>query len=107
MRHNYKRMFSYNPVEKEVTNYRPLGEAYLFREMLYEEVFWQIWALSDHGREVILGMSLNGDLYQLSPASYGSYIKEDLYSAQTIHKGAVLTAIATYKKKLNLPFDED
>lgn len=107
MRHNYKRILSYDPVSKEVKQYRALGEEYLFNERLYDEVFYEIWALSNHTTEVTLGFSLTGDMYQLSPAPYGTYVREDLYSAQTIKKGSVLTAIADFKKKNNLPFDED
>lgn len=107
MRHNYRRMLSYDPVKKQVTNYRALGEDYIFRERWYDEAFFELWALSNHATEVVLGFSLNGDMYQLSVANYGTYIKEDIYSAQTISKGAVLAAIANYKKKHNIPFDED
>lgn len=107
MRHNYRRMLIYDPVKKKVIKYRPLAEKYIFQSGWYEEVFNSLWEISDHNREVVLGFSLNGDLYQLSPADYGTYIKEDLYSAQTIPKGSVLAAIARYKQQHNLPFDED
>lgn len=107
MRHNYKRIFSYDPIKKEVTNYRSLGEECIFNSHWYDEIFYEVWALSNHTNEVVLGVSLSGDMYQLSPAGYGKYVKEDAYSAQTIHKGAVLTAIANYKKAHDLPFDED
>lgn len=107
MRHNYRRMLAYNPVKKEVTQYKPLGEDFIFRDKWYDEIFFTLWNNSNHTTEVILGISLNGDLYQLSPAAYGGYVKEDIYSAQTISKGAVLAAIATYKKNHNMKFDED
>lgn len=107
MRHNYKRILSYDPIKKEVINYRGLGEEYIFRDRWYDEVFYEIWALSNHTTEVVLGFSLNGDMYQLSPAQYGTYVKEDLYSAQTINKSSVLAAISKYKMKHNIPFDED
>lgn len=106
MRHNYRKMLSYNPVEKRVINYIELGEEYLFASRRLDEEFYKLWGLSNHTTEAILGVSIGGDLYQLSPVEYGSYIKEDLYSAQTIHKGAVLTAIATYKKQHHIPFDD-
>lgn len=106
MRHNYSRMLSYDPAKKEVIRYRALGEDYLFKDKWYDEVFYEIWALSNHTTEVVLGFSVSGDMYQLSPASYGKYVKEDIYSAQTIPKGAVLAAISRYKLKNNIPFDE-
>lgn len=105
MRHNYRKILSYDPVKKEVTTYRELGEEYIFKTKWYDEIFFEVWALSNHTAEVVLGFSLSGDMYQLSITEYG-YVKEDLYSAQTIPKGSVLTAVATYKKKHNLPFED-
>lgn len=107
MRHNYRSIFSYNPVKKEVITFKGLGEGYLFKGFMYDEIFYRIWAISNHTEEVVLGLSISGDMYQLSPASYGTYVKEDLYSAQTIPKGAVLAAISKYKSKHNIPFDEE
>lgn len=107
MRHNYRRILSYDPVKKEVIQYRALGEDYIFNFRRYDEVFYEVWALSNHTTEVVLGFSLANDMYQLSPASYGTYVKEDMYSAQTIPKGSVLAAIANYKKRHHISFDED
>lgn len=106
MRHNYRQILSYDPVKKAVIEYRALGEEYIFQKRWYDEVFYEVWALSNHTTEVVLGFSLAGDMYQLSPAGYGTYVKEDIYSAQTISKGAVLRAISEYKMKHNMPFDE-
>lgn len=106
MRHNYRQILSYNPVKKEVLVYRPLGEDVIFRPRIYLETFYEVWGLSDHTNEIVLGLSLTNDLFQLSPAEYGTYIKEDWYSGQDINKGSVLAAISRYKLKHNLPFDE-
>lgn len=96
MRHNYKCILAYDPVKKEVTNYCGLGEEYIFHGDYYDEIFYEVWALANHQTSVVLGLSLTGDMYQLSPAQYGTYVKEDLFSAQTIKKGSVLTAIAKF-----------
>lgn len=107
MRHNYRRMLAYNPVKKEVTVYRAFTEDDIFDSQLYDETFYEVWALSNHTTETVIGFSLTNDIYQLSPAGYGTYVKEDYYAGGGINKGAVLTAIAEYKKKNNVDFDED
>lgn len=107
MRHNYRKMIAYDPVKKEVKDYRSLGQEYIFNGQKYDEVFYELWALSNHTTEVLLGISLSGDLYQLSPASYGRYVKEDFYSAQTINKGSVLRAVSEYIMRNNLPFGDE
>lgn len=107
MRHNYRKMLAYDPVKKEVKIYRTFRERDIFNGQKYDEVFYEIWALSDHTTQVVLGLSLSGDMYQLSPASYGRYVKEDMYSAQTINKGSVLRAVAEYIMKNKLPFGDE
>lgn len=100
-------MLAYNPVKKEVTVYRAFTEDDIFDSQLYDETFYEVWALSNHTTETVIGFSLTNDIYQLSPAGYGTYVKEDYYAGGSINKGAVLTAIAEYKKKNNVDFDED
>lgn len=107
MRHNYRRILSYNPVKKEVTVYRAFTEDDIFDYKYYDEMFYEVWALSNHTTETVLGFSLANDIYQLSPARYGTYVKEDFYGGESINKGAVLSAIVRYKAKNHINFDED
>lgn len=106
MRHNYGRILAYDPVEDRVTVYKPLGEEYLFEDKKLDEVFYEVLAKTDRLNELVLGFSLTGDMYQLSPAPYGTYVKEDFYSAQKINKNRVLAAVSRYKLQHRLPFDE-
>lgn len=107
MRHNYRRILSYDPIKKEVTAYRAFTEDDIFNSRLYDEMFYEVWALSNHATETVIGFSLTNDIYQLSPAGYGTYVKEDIYGGGSVNKGAVLAAIAKYKTKNNIIFDED
>lgn len=106
MRHNYGRILAYDPAENRVTVYKPLGEEYIFEDKMLDEAFYEVLAKTNRMNEVVLGFSLTGDMYQLSPAGYGTYVKEDIYSAQKINKSKVLTAISTYKEQHNLSFEE-
>lgn len=105
MRHNYRQIVAYDPVDNKVTVYKALGEEYIFEGKKLDEVFYEVLAKTNRMNELVLGFSLSGDMYQLSPAGYGTYVKEDIYTAKMISRGRILTAIATYKKEHHLPFD--
>lgn len=106
MRHNYGRILAYDPVEDRVTVYKPLGEEYIFADKKLNEVFYEVLAKTNRMNEVVVGFSLTGDLYQLSPAGYGTYVKEDFWTGTMFNKSKILAAIARYKTEHNLPFDE-
>lgn len=106
MRHNYGRILAYDPIEDRVTVYKALGEEYLFEDKKLDEVFYEVLAKTDRMNELVLGFSLTGDLYQLSPAGYGTYVKEDYWSAVKLNRSKILTAIARYKERHNMKFDE-
>lgn len=107
MRHNYRRILSYDPIKKEVTAYRAFTEDDIFNSRLYDEMFYEVWALSNHATETVIGFSLTNDIYQLSPAGYGTYVKEDIHGGGSVNKSAVLSAITRYKEKNNIKLDED
>lgn len=106
MRHNYKQIVAYDPAENRVSVYKALGEEYLFEEKKLDTAFYEVYYKTNRMNEMIIGISVGGDLYQLSPANYGTYIKEDSTSIRFLHKGKVLCAIIDYKKKHNIPFDD-
>lgn len=107
MRHNYKQLVAYDPAENRVTVYKSLGEEYLFEEKKLDTAFYEVYYKTNRMNEMVLGISVSGDLYQLSPAAYGTYIKEDAPSTRFLHKGKLLCAIAKYKQEHNIPFDEE
>lgn len=106
MRHNYGRILAYDPVEDRVTVYKSLGEEYIFEEKKLDEVFYEVLAKTNRINELVLGFTLTNDMYQLSPAAYGTYVKEDYWSAVKLNRGKILAAISRYKKEHHLKFEE-
>ena len=106
MRHNYKHLLAYDPALDKVTVYKFLGEEYIFEERMLDEAFYEVLSKTNRMDEMVLGFSLTGDMYQLAPAGYGTYVKEDLYSTQMLSKGKVLRALAKYKMDNNIKFEE-
>lgn len=102
----YKCIVAYNPMKNEVTWYRKVAYEEAIDHALSDAAFFEVHEVLDCSQEVILGISLMGNIYQLSLASYATYIQESAKTAQFFKKGRVLTAIATYKKKHNIPFDD-
>lgn len=107
MRHNYKQIIGYDATQDKVTAYKALGEEYLFENKKLDAAFYEVYYRTNRMYEMVLGISVGGDLYQLSPANYGTYVKEDSTSTRFLKKGRVLCAIVKYKEKHNIPFDED
>ena len=107
MRHNYKCICAYDAQENRVTVYKALGEEYLFEEKMLDTAFYEVYYKTNRMNEMVLGVSVGGDLYQLSPANYGTYIKEDSTSTRFLKKGRVLCAITDYKLKNNIPLEEE
>lgn len=106
MRHNYRHFVAYDPIKKEISVYKRLGEDYHFKSHRLDEAFYEVLGKANRLTEVVLGFSASGDMYQLSPAEYGVYVKEDSVTAAKIHKGAVLAAISRYKMAHHIPYDE-
>lgn len=75
-------------------------------ERFSDEAFYRILALANRTTDIIIGKTIGGNFFQLSPTAYGSYIKEDAVSIRKyINIGKLLVAIADYQKKKNIPFD--
>ena len=104
MRHSYKKIVAYNPAENTVSYLKVMTEDMIFDSKASDESFYDVFMNVDKVTNVILGISLTGDLYQLSPAAYGTYIKEDDKSVSFINKSRFLCAVADYHKKNNIPF---
>lgn len=105
MRHNYRRIVAYDPVSDRVTVCKELGEDYIFQEKWLDEAFYEVLGKTDRMNEVVLGFSLANDMYQLSPAPYGTYVKEDFYTAQDINKSRVLVAVDKYRQKHHIKYE--
>lgn len=105
MRHSYKQIVAYNATDNLVTFCRRLGEETLFNSKASDEAFYDVYMSVDRVTNMIIGITITGEMYQLAPAGYGTYVKEDARSAEFINKSRLLVAIADFKKKNNIPFD--
>lgn len=102
MRHCYKKMVAYNPSDNEVVACKLLDSEMIFDSKAYDEAFYSILMSVDRVTCIIIGVSLTGDMYQLSPVTYGSYIKEDSGSIAFLDKPKLLCAISKYQTAHNL-----
>ena len=105
MKHNYKKIIAYDPANNTVTFYKKIPEDLIFDPKASDEAFYDVFLNVDRVTNMIIGVSLTGDMYQLSPAVYGTYIKEDSRSISFISRSKLLSAIADFQKKNNIPFD--
>lgn len=95
-------MVAYNPSDNEVVACSLLSDDLIFDSKAYDEAFYNILFSVDRTVCIIIGVSLTGDLYQLSPVSYGTYVKEDSTTVKFIDKAKLLCAIADYQTKHDL-----
>lgn len=102
----YKCIVAYNPMKNEVTWYRKVEYEEAIDPAKSDAAFFEVNEVLNRQCEVIIGISYLNNIYQLSLASYSTYIQESAKTAEFFNKGRVLTAIAEYKKKRNIPFDE-
>lgn len=102
MKHCYRNIVAYNPSDNVVTSCLKMSENSLFDSKASDEAFYDVFLSVDRVTNIIIGVSLTGDMYQLSPAAYGTYIKEDSRSMEYLNKARILVAIAKYKKEHNL-----
>lgn len=106
MRHAYKRIVAYNPADNTISCCRSISEDLIFEPKALDEAFYDVYMQVDRVTNMIIGISLTGNMYQLSPAGYGTYVKEDEKSLSFINRPKLLVAIADFMKKNNIPFDK-
>lgn len=103
----YKTIVGYNPCKKKVTFYRHLTYEEAIDDKLSDDAFYGVFEAIDPRQEMVVGVTIAGNYYQLSPSGYKTYIKENAKTMEGIHKGALLTAIIKYKEEKRIPLDED
>lgn len=103
----YRTIVGYNPSKRQVTFYRHLTYEQAIDPKESDEAFFGVLEAIDPTHEMIVGITIAGNYYQLSPANYQTYIKENAKTMEHINKGALLVAIAKYKREKHIPFDED
>lgn len=105
MRHCYKNIVAYNAADNRITACRLVPESALFDSKASDEAFYDVYMSVDRVTDMIIGITISGNMYQLSRAGYGTYVKEDEKSLGFINKSKLLVAIADYKKKNRIPFE--
>lgn len=102
----YVKMVAYDPAENKVTVYRAVDIYDPNYDKVSDEIFFKVYGLANRTTDIILGKTISGDFYQLSPTPYGTYIREDATSvSRFLDKSKILVAIANYQKEKNIPFD--
>ena len=106
MKKLYVKIVAYNPTEDRVTAYIKIDTERDDYERFSDEAFYRVLALANRTTDMIIGRTIGGNFFQLSPTAYGSYIKEDAVSVRKyINTSKLLVAIAKYQKEKNIPFD--
>lgn len=106
IRHNYRAIFAYDPVSNKVGKCKFLNSKYLFRGDLFSTVYSIVYRESDHTKEIILGVSITNDIYQLSTQEKG-YVKEDSYTVRGIKRGRLFRALSQKQVEMNVKTDFD
>ena len=101
----YKKLVIYCPTEDKISWLEKVPYETAVDEKASDEVFFHVWDLVNRSREILVGVTLGGECYQLSPAGYGTYIKESWKSMQMVDKPRLLCAIASYQKSHKIAFD--
>lgn len=100
----YKKIIAYNPTENVVTRIHLLTYSQATDGKASDDAFYCVYNQMDRKHEIIVGVSIYGNYYQLSPAGYGTYIKENENSMRFIDKGKMLCAIAKYHAVNHIPY---
>lgn len=103
----YKTIVGYNPSKRKVTFYRHLTYEQAIDPKESDDAFYGVFEAIDPTHEMVVGITIAGNYYQLSSANYKTYIKENAKTMVHINKGALLTAIIKYKEEKHIPFDEE
>ena len=101
----YRKIVAYNPSTNSVSCLKMLPWETAIDDKASDEAFFEVYMQTDKVAEMVVGVTVGGSIYQLSPASYGTYIKENASTMEFINKSKFLVAVATYHKKNNIPFD--
>ena len=106
MKHSYRRIVAYNPSKNEVTAMEVIDPDKIFYTSVYQKAFKDVYEKADISNEMIIGVGLARELYQLSPAPYSNYIKEDTDTMKFIDRGKFFRAVDVYHMKNNIPYPD-
>ena len=101
----YKKIVIYCPTDNTISHLEPIPYDVAIDEKASDAIFYKVWEKVNRSREIVVGVTIGGDFYQLSPAQYGTYIKESWNSMQLINRPRLLCCIAKYHETHKIPFD--
>lgn len=100
----YKKIVIYNPARNFVSKIRLLTYEQASDAKASDMVFYDVYSQMDKAHEIVVGVSVFNNYYQLSPAGYLTYIRENENSMKFINKGKMLCAIEKYHREHRLPY---
>lgn len=101
----YKKIIIYCPTDNTISHLKIIPYDDAIDERASDAIFHEIWKKVNKSREIVVGVTIGGDFFQLSPTQYGSYIKESWNSMQLIDRPRLLCCIAKYHEEHKIPFD--
>lgn len=106
MKHNYRKIVAYNPAKNEVTAMQVIGPENIFYPSVYQKAFRDVYEKADIANDMIIGVGIARELYQLSPAPYSNYIKEDTDTMKFIDRPKFFRACDIFHQKNNIPYPD-
>lgn len=104
MKHSYRRIVAYNPSKNVITAMEVMTPDQIFCASAYSRAFSNVYDKANTSEEMIIGVGLAKELYQLSPAPYSNYIKEDVDTMKFIDRGKFFRAVDDYHAKHRIPY---
>lgn len=101
----YKKIVVYCPTSNTISHLVLVPYSIAVDEKDSDELFYAVWQGVDRRREIVIGITIGGNFYQLSPTQYGTYIKESWNAMKLIDKSRLLCCIAQYQIDNKIPFD--
>lgn len=101
----YRKIIVYRPSTNEVQYLEKLSYEEAISGVASDQAFYRAYETVDKARDVVIGVTRGRDMYQLSPAAYGSYIKESEKSMELFNRSKILCAIDRFHAKHNIPYD--
>lgn len=106
MKHNYRKIVAYNPAKNEVTAMEVIDPENIFYTSVYQKAFRDVYEKADVANDMIIGIGIARELYQLSPAPYSNYIKEDVDTMKFIDRPKFFRACDVFHMKHNIPYPD-
>lgn len=102
----YSKIVIYRPSTNEVQYLTLVPYETAISGTASDRLFYDVYERANKAKDIIIGITLGRSMYQLSPAVYGSYIKESEKSMELLNRSRILCAIARYHAKYKIPYED-